>query len=214
MGLSVIGAGLGRTGTLSLKLALERLGFGPCYHMKEVFQQLDAHVPLWDRAANDEEVDWDTIFEGYQSAVDFPAATFYRELADHYSTSKVILTVRASDRWYQSFSETILIPLVEPLPDHLAAWGAMTRRVIADRIFGGDILDRAQVIASYEQHNEAVRKTIPSERLLVYEVAEGWSPLCRFLGASIPDEPFPKVNSTDEWRSRIARFRRDDGEVG
>src|SRR4051812_39683738 len=107
MTLSVIGAGLGRTGTASLKLALEQLGLGPCYHMKEVFEHLDAHVPVWDRAADGRTVDWDTLFQGYRSAVDFPAAAFYQEVAGRYPRAKVILTERDPERWYASFKETI-----------------------------------------------------------------------------------------------------------
>ena len=203
MALSVIGAGLGRTGTLSLKLALERLGFGPCYHMKEVFEHLD-HVPVWDRAADGEPVDWDTLFDGYRSAVDFPAAAFYRRLSDHYPAAKVILTVRDPDRWFQSFSDTILHPLTEPLPDHLADWGVMIRKTIFDRVFEGNVADREHVIASYERHNEEVERTIRPEQPLVYEVSQGWAPLCDFLEVPTPDEPFPKVNTTDEFREHFA----------
>jgi hypothetical protein len=178
--LSVVGAGLGRTGTMSLKLALEHVGFGPCYHMKEVFEHLDADVPMWDRAANGEGVDWDALFDGYRAGVDRPVSSFYRELAEHYATAKVILTVRNPNRWFQSFSETILHPLTEPLPDHLAAWGTMVRKAILNRIFGGNVMDRAHVIACYKRHNEEVQRTIPPERLLVYDVAQGWEPLIDF----------------------------------
>ena len=211
MAISIVGAGLGRTGTLSLKLALDRLGFGPCYHMTEVFEHLASHVPVWDRAADGERVVWNALFEGYRSAVDFPAAAFYRELAAHYPAAKVILTVRDPDRWYQSFRETIFHPLSEPLPENLADWGAMVHKAINDRVFEGNVQDRAHVIASYQRHNEEVKRTIPPERLLVYEVSDGWAPLCRFLGAPVPDEHFPKANTTDEFRERIAaRFKRDD----
>jgi hypothetical protein len=203
MALSVIGAGVGRTGTLSLKLALERLGFGPCYHTREVFEHLDAHVPLWDRAARGESVDWDALFHGYTSSVDFPSSAFYRELADHYPSAKVVLTVRDPERWFQSFSDTIRRPLTEPLPDHLAAWGAMTNRAIIERVFLGNALDKAHVIARYQHHNEEVQRVISPDRLLVYQVSQGWEPLCEFLGVPIPDEPFPKTNTTDEFRERI-----------
>jgi len=182
---------------------LEQLGLGPCYHMKEVFAQLEGHVPVWDQAAHGVGVDWDGLFAGYKSAVDFPAASFYRELADHYPSARVILTVRDPERWFQSFTDTIMRPLTEPPPDHLAAWGAMTRKTITDRIFGGAATDRAHVIARYQHHNEEVQKTIPANRLLVYEVSQGWKPLCAFLGVAIPDEPFPKANTTDEFRERI-----------
>lgn len=210
MTLSVIGAGLGRTGTMSLKLALERLGFGPCYHMKEVFQRLDAHVPVWNRAADGEAVDWDALFADFRAAVDHPAAVFYRDLADHYPNAKVILTVRDPDRWLQSFSETILHALTEPLPDRLAEWGTMHDKVVRDRVFAGNVADRAHMIARYERHNEEVERTIPAERLLIYEVAQGWGPLCRFLGGPVPDEPFPKANTTADFSEHLAPlFKRE-----
>lgn len=203
MALSVIGAGLGRTGTLSLKLALERLGFGPCYHMKEVFEHLD-HVPIWDRAANGETVDWNALFNGYRSGVDFPVAAFHRELSDYYPDAKLILTVRDPDRWYQSASDTILHPLTRPLPGHLTEWGEMVHKAILDRVFAGSVSDRAHVIACYERHNEEVRRAYSPDRLLVYDVSQGWEPLCRFLGVPAPDELFPRVNTTDEFREHIA----------
>ena len=210
MTLAVIGAGLGRTGTMSLKLALERLGFGPCYHMKEVFEQLDEHVPIWTQAASGRGVDWNVLFEKFEAAVDHPAAAFYGELADHYPGAKVILTVRDPILWLRSFRETIRRPLTEPLPDHLTDWGLMCDKVILDRVFGGSVAEEAHMIACYARHNEEVKRTIPPERLLVFEVAQGWEPLCRFLGVSAPDEPFPKTNTTDEFRGRFApMFRRE-----
>jgi hypothetical protein len=195
---------------MSLKLALERLGLGPCYHMREMFKQLDEHVAIWDRAADGGPVDWDTLFKGYRSAVDFPTAAFYRELADYYREAKVILTVREPDRWYQSFKETIIHPFAGDLPDNLGPWQKMLRKAIVARIFGGEVFDREQVIANYERHNDEVKRTIRPEHLLTYEVSQGWEPLCRFLGVSAPDEPFPKVNTTDEYKMRIATvFNRD-----
>ena len=204
MTLSVIGAGVGRTGTLTLKFALERLGVGPCYHMKEVIEHhLDAHVPAWDRAANGKPVDWDRLFESYRSAVDFPAAAFCAELAEHYPAAKVILTVRDPESWFRSFRDTIYHPLAEPKPAHLAAWGTMIRDAIFLRVFEGNVEDKAHVIACFTRHNEEIKRAFPPTRLLVYEVSEGWGPLCQFLGVPVPDEPFPKVNTTAEWCERI-----------
>ena len=209
MSLSVIGAGLGRTGTHTLKLALEQLGFGPCYHMREVFAHLDTHVAVWNRAASGEAVDWDELFAEYLSAVDLPTSAFAVGLAAHYPAAKVILTERDPERWFRSFSDTISHPMSEELPDHLAAWSAMVRKAIVDRVFDGDITDKAHVIACYERHNAMVRRSIPADRLLVFAVADGWEPLCGFLGVPIPAEPFPKSNSTDEWRERsVTRFGR------
>jgi hypothetical protein len=207
MSLSVIGAGLGRTGTLSLKLALEQLGLGPCYHMREVLEHhLEDHLPMWTKAAAGEPVDWSELFAGYRSAVDFPAAAFYRHVFEQFPSAKVILTVRDKDRWFESFSATIRRPLTEALPDNLAAWGTMVRKAIIDRVFAGEVMDRAHVIECYERHNEEVKRTIPFDRLLVYEVSDGWEPLCEFLKVPVPDGPFPKVNTTDEFRERIATF--------
>ncbi len=203
MTLSVIGAGLGRTGTLSLKVALERLGFGPCYHTRELLKQVDAHVAVWNRAADGDCVDWDALYEGYSSAVDFPTAAFYRELSDYYPVAKVILTLRDPARWYESVKETIVWPLTQPLPDHLSAWQAMLRKAVVNRIFGGNVQDREHVIAAYERHNADVKRTVAPERLLAYDISEGWAPLCSFLGADIPHEAFPKVNTTEEFRDRI-----------
>ena len=204
MALSVVGAGVRQNRHLSLKIALERLGFGPCYHMKEVFESLDSHVPLWDRAGRGHEIDWNELFRGYRSAVDFPAASFYRELAAYYPEAKVVLTIRDPERWFQSFSDTIANGLTLPMPENFAAWGAMVQKTIVEKLFMGNVSDKAHVIARYRRHNDEVRRTIPPERLLVYEVSEGWEPLCAFLDVDVPKEPFPKVNTTDEFRELFA----------
>ena len=209
MSLSVIGAGFGRTGTLSLRLALERLGFGPCYHMLEVFERPE-HIQVWQQAADGEPIDWDELFRGYPSAVDWPACTFYRELAARFERAKVILTVRDPERWYDSISATIFQALTRPAPEGdavLEAHGPMAQKLILERTFGGRLDDREHVISVFERHNEAVRRAIPPERLLVFEVAEGWEPLCRFLGAPAPQEPFPRVNSKEDFRQLVAGGR-------
>jgi len=181
----------------------------------ELLKQLDAHVAVWNRAADGDVVDWDSLYEGYNSAVDFPTAGFYRELGSHYTAAKVVLTLRDPVRWYESVKETILWPLTQPLPDHLSAWQAMLRKAVVHRIFEGNVQDREHVIAAYERHNADVKRTVAAERLLVYDVSEGWPPLCSFLGADIPDEAFPKVNSTEEFRDRILTVftRQDDAPV-
>jgi hypothetical protein len=202
MALSIVGAGLGRTGTLSLKVALERLGFGPCYHMTEVFSH-PQHVALWSDALGGRFA-WDELFAGYRAAIDWPACHFWRELADHAPGAKVILTLRSPESWYASIRETIFEVLrAEPPPaPEMQAWHRMVKELIAERTFGSDFPDRERAIAVYERHNDAVKRALPPERLLVYEVAQGWDPLCRFLGAPVPAEPFPRVNSKDEFRAR------------
>jgi hypothetical protein len=197
MGLKVIGAGFGRTGTLSLKLALEQLGFGPCYHMVEVFKTPPA-AGWWVDAA-DGHPNWDKIFAGYNASVDWPGATFYAELAAAYPDAKVILTVRDAEAWFRSTQATIF-PREAP-PDTDAPFDQMFLKVIG-RLFGGRMRDHDSVIDTYMRHNDAVRRHIAPDRLLVYEVEQGWPPLCAFLGLPIPDGPMPKVNSSAEFGSR------------
>ena len=209
MPLSVIGAGWGRTGTLSLRIALEQLGLGPCYHMREVFQH-PMHVRIWDHAADGKPVNWEMLLGSYHSAVDWPVCAFYRELAERYPRAKVILTVRDPERWYNSVKGTIYQFMTRAVPEGdaaLQAWGRMVRKLILEQTFEGRFADREHALALYKQHNEAVRRTIPPERLLVFEVAQGWEPLCRFLDLPVPEEPFPRVNTEEEYRERIvARF--------
>ena len=195
MPLSVLGVGLGRTGTLSLKLALEQLGFSPCYHMVEVFK--DPKAPsFWAAAAEDRaSADWDHIFDGYQATVDWPAATFWRELAQAYPQAKLILTVREEEAWFASTQATIFQKSYEDQPDE---FHQMLAKVIG-RLFDQKLHDKERVLDVYRRHNEAVQQAIPPERLLVYNVAEGWAPLCRFLGVAAPDAPFPRVNSRDDF---------------
>lgn len=205
MALSVIGAGYGRTGTMSLKLALEQLGFGPCHHMVEVFAHPES-IPLWTAAAEGR-ADWDAIFEGYVSAVDWPTATFYEQLANHYPDAKVILTERDPESWFKSTQATIFAQFSggAPPPEVVAAdpWLNMVMKAVGD-LFERRMYDHDKLIAVFNAHNARVRDVIPPERLLVYEVAQGWEPLCRFLGVPVPDGPMPKVNSTEEFQQRLA----------
>jgi hypothetical protein len=198
MTLQVIGSGSGRTGTMSLKLALEQLGFGPCYHMVEVFKNPQA--PLWWVDAADGKPDWEKIFTGYNSTVDWPNATFYAELASAYPDAKVIHTERDAEAWFASTQATIFPNQV--LPDTDVPFERMVRKVVG-RLFDQRMREHDHVIEIYRRHNAQVRETIPAERLLVYEVAQGWEPLCAFLGVPVPDTPMPKVNSTEEFRARL-----------
>jgi hypothetical protein len=199
MTLSVIGAGFGRTGTMSLKLALEALGFGPCYHMAEVFKNPQA--PGWWIDAAEGRPDWEKIFAGYNATVDWPNATFYAELAEAYPRAKVILTERDPETWFASTQATIF-------RDNVAAGSNPAFPRMLDKVvrvlFDGRMHDKDHVIAVYKAHNARVRETIPPERLLVYEVAQGWAPLCEFLGVPAPDGPMPKVNSREEFAARVA----------
>lgn len=205
MTLQVIGAGFGRTGTHSLKLALEMLGFSPCYHMAEVFPHPE-HSPMWERVADGETALLDTILAGYKAGVDWPLCTFWRELSQRYPDAKVLLTERDEKAWYKSISGTIIEYMErEPSPDWPDAQKAQAKmglKIVADMTFGRRY-DEDHVIAVYRAHNAAVKRTIPPERLLVYDVPQGWEPLCRFLGVPVPASPFPKTNSTEDFRAMM-----------
>jgi hypothetical protein len=201
----VIGAGMGRTGTLSLKAALERLGFGPCYHMLEVMEHPE-HVPLWSARARGEAVPWERLLDGYQATVDWPACAFWRELMAAHPDAGVLLSVRDPARWYDSMLATVYRVASTPvaaMPPHLAPFREMVDAVVWEGTFGGRFEDRAHAIATFERHNEEVRRGVPAERLLVYEVGQGWGPLCAFLGVPEPDEPFPHLNDAVSFQARV-----------
>jgi len=199
MALKIIGAGFGRTGTLSLKSALERLGFGPCYHMVEVMSR-PSHVAMWHDLAFGKPVDWDVLFDGFAATVDWPAATYWRELADHFPAAKVLLSVRPFESWWKSINDT-LYPIMKSspranAPDVMKVQHEMVRKQVLDSTFEGKFEDKAHTLAIFQRHLEEVRAYIDPKRLLVFDVAESWGPLCRFLDVAEPSEPFPRLNDT------------------
>ncbi len=200
---SIIGAGVGRTGTYSLKLALNSLGLGPCHHMEEVLHNMPAQVPLWS-AATAGEPDWERIYDGYAGAVDWPTAGFFRELAREYPSARFVLTLRDPERWADSFGATIYTLLAgrDEAPPEMRDWLDMAADVIARTGFPPG-LDRDGLAAAFTAHNDAVRKTIPASRLLVFEVKDGWEPLCAFLDVPVPDEEFPRTNHREEFWDRV-----------
>jgi hypothetical protein len=206
MSLKVVGAGFGRTGTLSLKVALERIGFGPCYHMVEVFPRPE-HVAMWHRLAFEQSMDWDEIFRGFHATVDWPAARWWREIAAHFPDAKVLLSVRDSEAWYKSVTDTIYQPMKSPAPDGVPELvrlqSEMARKAILDETFDNRFEDKAHAIEVFRKHNQAVRDAIDPARLLVFDVREGWGPLCRFLEVPIPDEPFPRLNDTATFQAMM-----------
>jgi hypothetical protein len=199
----VIGAGVGRTGTYSLKLAINRLGLGPCHHMEAVLQDMARQVALWDQAAEDR-ADWPAIYRGYESAVDWPTACFFRELLQAYPDAKFVLTIRDPEKWADSFAATIqkLARERAGAPADKQAWLEMANRVITRTGFPED-MDQEQLARAYVAHNEAVKATIPSRQLLVFQVKDGWAPLCDFLGVAVPDEDFPRTNDRAEFWDRV-----------
>jgi Sulfotransferase domain len=200
----VIGAGVGRTGTYSLKLAINSLGFGPCHHMEEVLHQQGWQVPLWQAAVRGR-ADWNTIYDGYESAVDWPTAGFFRELYEAYPSAKFVLTVRSRESWAESFSHTIyrLLAQRDQAPPELREWLEMASDVVVRTGFPPG-LDGAALMEAFEAHNDAVRDTIPAKQLLVYQVKDGWEPLCAFLGVPVPADPFPRTNDRSEFWDRVS----------
>ncbi len=205
MALQVIGAGFGRTGTMTLKLVLEQLGFAPCHHMFEVITHPE-QAPFWERAARGESVDWEEVFANYRASCDWPSCAFYRELAARYPHAKVILTERDPHAWYRSVANTIMPamkgPVVLPNGTRMGPPGDFAPLLIGEKTFGNRF-DEDSMIAVYKRHNEEVRRNIAKDRLLVFDPAQGWEPLCRFLGVAVPSAPFPHANSTEEFRARI-----------
>ncbi|HKM99141.1 MAG TPA: sulfotransferase [Candidatus Binataceae bacterium] len=210
MALKVVGAGFGRTGTLSLKNALEKVGFGPCYHMAEVFPRPD-HVAMWHQLALGHPIDWDLIFRDFQATVDWPAARWWREIANHFPDAKVLLSVRDPEAWYKSMNDTIYQPMRWPVPDGVPEivrlQSEMARRAILADIFDNRFEDKAHALEVFKRHNQEVMDSIDPARLLVFDVREGWAPLCRFLEVPVPSEPFPRLNDTASTQAMIGRMR-------
>jgi hypothetical protein len=213
--LRVIGAGLGRTGTDSVKAALDLLGFGPCHHMKELFTN-PSSIRGWLRAAEEGRPDWGQLLGGYQSTVDWPSVFFWRELVDAYPSAKVLLTVRDPQSWYDSVAETLYrsrYATVDAMPPEIrerfaatpALWDQprLAERTIWQGTFRGRFTDRAYTLEVYRSHVAAVRDRVPADMILEFDVRDGWAPLCAFLGVSVPAEPFPRLNTSADYRQRL-----------
>lgn len=200
MTLKVIGAGLGRTGTTSLKLALEQLLGGPCYHMREVFQN-EGHAALWHQAVREGTTAWERIFDGFAAAVDWPVSAFWQELAVVYPEAIIVHSERDPLSWWQSADATIF-PSVRgdaPLPPEMVdEWLPMVQDLVKIR-FDGDINEAASAMAAFERHNAHVRATAPPDRLVLWRPGDGWEPLCRALDLPVPEAPYPHANSRQEF---------------
>lgn len=208
--MKVFGAGFGRTGTMSLKFALEKLGIGPCYHMREVVSR-PSHIKLWyDISRGEEYPNWNRLFSGFNSAVDFPVCLFYKQLINKFPDAKFILTLRDFDTWYKSTANTIYkVPTI--LPDWfervvypIRMFIVMQVNLIWVGLFKNNFSDRESTKLVYYEHIESVKKIIPVDKLLIYNVKEGWEPLCEFLDVDVPGIPFPKVNDTAEMLRNFA----------
>jgi hypothetical protein len=218
--LEVMGAGFGRTGTHSLGLALEKLGFGPCYSMHEVARN-PGHCEIWNHAMDGKPIDRVSFFHSYKSAVEWPSVAFFDEILQQFPTALVILTMRDPEAWYESAANAIFEALelsaYNPDPEKRESSG-VSRRLILERTFGGRYWDKHHALEVYQEHIDHVIREVPKERLLQFEVKEGWEPLCKFLGKRVPNEPFPRmnertdfINSAPEWAKSIRTARRQKG---
>ena len=205
MALRVVGAGLGRTGTASLKQALEFLLEGPCYHMFEVFQR-PQDTPVWHAAVRGEPIDWDALLANYSASVDWPACAFWRELSASNPDALILLSTRDSaEKWWASMERTIVATMKMPVPSDEPAvveHRAMVLELL-DRCFTPEWSDPDAAKAAYERHNDAVRSSAAPERLLEWRPEDGWEPICECLGLGVPDEPFPHENTTDDFRAHM-----------
>jgi len=202
----VVGAGLGRTGTKSLKLALERLLGAPCYHMAEVFEHRE-HIPVWEREARSARPNLDSILDGYVAVVDWPGASFWRELASANPDAMVLLSTRRdAEAWWRSADATIFDGLRRGIPgaEFAEMWTALAKRGFDER------LEHDPAVAAYERHNAEVRANADPARLVEWQPGDGWAPLCNALGADVPDEPFPHTNTTEEFLDRRAESAAGD----
>ena len=191
MGLSVVGAGFGRTGTDSMWAALEILGVGPCHHMREVFNNPEQQK-LWYAIANGSRPGWDEVFSGYGASLDWPSCYFWRELVDHFAKAKVILTVRSAESWYLSMKNTIIPYMEDKAPDSIG------NRIIKFNTFNDRLDDPEYAMSVFEKNTMDVQASVPVDRLLIFWLGDGWEPLCKFLGKSVPKEPFPNRNAAGE----------------
>jgi hypothetical protein len=208
--MQVIGAGFGRTGTMSLKGALEQLGFGPSFHMIDVARQPEL-LPQWQAAVEGEAVDWRQVFDGWESTVDWPACTFWEQIREQFPDAKVLLSVRDPESWYASCQKSIHASAqaaakgeleggsVEVSPEAMK----MINGIIWNGTFDGRFDDKAFAIDVYNRHNEDVKSKVPADKLLVYEIKQGWEPLCEFLEVPVPDTPMPHLNDATSFRAMV-----------
>jgi hypothetical protein len=220
MGLKVIGTGQPRTGTFSLKLALERLGFGPCFHMLTLIEEHPEHIKYFTAARDGKPVAWKELFDSYGSAVDVPAALYARSILEAYPDAKIIHTVRDPEAWYGSVAKTVFkasqpsplkkfltliklpfSPAIQKRLPVLAYAGRMIRE-----LYGPNLKDKESVLKAHQRYEEETLKSLPKDKVLIFSVKDGWEPLCAFLGVPVPNEPFPKANSTEEFTARAARL--------
>ena len=209
--LEVIGAGFGRTGTHSLGLAFEKLGYGPCYSLPEVAKN-PGHTEIWNNAIDGKQVDWVSLFSSYKSAVEWPNVSFIYELVQHFPDAKFVLTLREPEAWYESASKTIFEGLElsahnpDPIKRESSHW---MRRLILEHTFAGRYWDKDHAITVYQRHIQQVVDIVPQKRLLKFNVKDGWQLLCQFLQKPIPQESFPRLNERTEFMTSEPKWAKD-----
>ena len=196
----LIGAAFPRTGTMSVKTALERLGVGRCYHMHEVSLNPE-HVEVWNAVHDGRMPDWRTFLSGYAATLDVPACLYWKELAETFPNAKVLFLRRDPEGWYESMLATTY-QVVTGSKGQTEPPLAMVKRVLFEGYFEGRFEDRDHAIATYLRYCDEVRQCVSADRLLEYEVSQGWRPLCDLLKCPVPEEPFPRTNTRDSFRSR------------
>jgi sulfotransferase family protein len=220
MSIKIIGAGLPRTGTTTLKRSLEILGYGKCYHMKELLVNPDM-LPTWLELENTGNTDWDKLYDGYEATVDFPGYPWYKEHMKRYPDAKVILTVRSFESWHKSAYNTIWKAGPQTIPEKLVMMiklllNPQLRKVIKcikfvkrnvwEKHFEGRFEDKAFAEKIFNQHIENVKANVPADKLLIYEVKDGWKPLCEFLGVPEPPEPLPHLNKKENFKTMLVEL--------
>lgn len=200
--MKVIGCGFGRTGSMSMKIALEQLGVGPCHHMDEVIANPAEQLPYWLAASKGEKINWNDALKGYESCVDWPTAAYWPVLAKHFPEAKILLTTRSAESWYNSISKTIFKIMGdatnasgnEPNP-----FGEMLQHMILENTFNGDITDRDHCINVFNKNVQAVKDSFSGNKLFIYNIGDGWEGLCKWLDVPVPDIPFPRTNNQQEF---------------
>lgn len=209
MTLRVVGAGLGRTGTTSLKVALEQLLGGRCYHMIEVFER-PADAFVWRDAANGVMPDWSAFLADYRATVDWPGAAFWPEIAAASPDAIILLSTRNPQAWWESASQTIFAQREGGPP--VPGFREMMDAILGAKRFTSDRHNKDAAIAAFNAHNENVRKTVPKERLLEWTASDGWAPLCNALNVPFPKMPFPKANTREDWFARVEKAKQGGAE--
>jgi hypothetical protein len=213
--MKMIGVGFGRTGTMSLKAALEELGAGPCFHMIDLItgENKERDLEHWVRVADGEPVDWTEVFEGWEATVDWPAASRWREIVAAFPGVPVLLNVRDFDGFYKSCANTILAVKEAAQAGELAEdanreqpapelWGVI-EKLIWQGDFQGRFKDKEWVREMYWERVETIKREVPADRLVYWELGDGWEPLADALGVEAPHKPFPHLHDTNEFRTEF-----------